>query len=229
MLALASDEGLCALEFTGPNEAADAPRGAAARAGSRRTRSSTARRGRSRGRATWLDRLLRRHERRHQRTCRSTCAAPRSSSACGRRCAPSRRAQTTSYGAIAQSAWIRRRLARRRRGQRRQPDRDHRALPSRDRRVRIADRLRRRPRAQDVAASITSAAGATSRRRRCSRAEPRETARSTQRNMILCDLCVLRGYFDEQELAQLAKRRAAMADGDFCACGTSASVRPYGG
>ena len=82
--------------------------------------------------------------------CRSTCAARRSSSASGRRCARSRRARRPPT-ARSLGAGLARRLARRRHGQRRQPDRDHRPLPSRHRIERHADRLRRRPRAKDVA------------------------------------------------------------------------------
>ena len=59
--------------------------------------------------------------------------------------------QTTSYGAIARALDSAGRVARGGRRQRREPGGDHRAVPPRHRRDRIADRLRRRPRAQDVA------------------------------------------------------------------------------
>ena len=98
MLALASDEGLCALEFTTVKGRARGEDGCRAStrgwgAGFRRTRSSTARRRSSRGRARWLDELLRGRGGRHRRHRRSTCAARRSSSASGPRSRRFRRAR----------------------------------------------------------------------------------------------------------------------------------------
>ena len=95
--------------------------------------------------------VLRRRERRRSAICRSTCAAPRSSSASGRALLAIPPGETTSYGAIAKALGS--------------PDASravgaanganpiaiivpcHRV----DRIVRLADRLRRRPRPQDVA------------------------------------------------------------------------------
>ena len=108
MLALSSDEGLCALEFTTvkgrargeerlsrldarlarwfpPHEIVDARLPVIAR-----TRALAGR-------------LLRRHVGRHRAICRSTCAARRSRSASGRALQAIPPGQTTSYGAIAQA------------------------------------------------------------------------------------------------------------------------------
>ena len=149
-------QGLCALEFTTVRdqprqerltrlERAPRPLVSAARDRRRRVRR------RSRARARWLAALLRRHRPPtigdlpldmrgapfEKRVWTALTAIPPG--------------QTTSYGAIAQALESARRVARGRRRQRREPDRDHRALPSRHRIERIADRLRRRPRPQDVA------------------------------------------------------------------------------
>ena len=58
-----------------------------------------------------------------------------------------------------QEAWVARRVTCRRPGQRRQPDRHHRALSSRDRIERDPDRIRRRPRQETVAARSRTALG----------------------------------------------------------------------
>ena len=83
-------------------------------------------------------------------------------------------------------ARIARRLARGRRRQRRQPDRDHRPLPPRDRIERIADRLRRRPRPQDLADRPRTPLAHASRRHRCSKHA--EQSFSDLRDLVLCIL-----------------------------------------
>ena len=96
MLALSSDEGLCALEFTtvkgrarGEERLSRLERAAGALVSAARDRRP--RDGRSsRARARWLDGLLRRHVGRASTICRSTCAARRSRSASGSRCRRSR-------------------------------------------------------------------------------------------------------------------------------------------
>ena len=156
MLALSSDEGLCALEFTTVKGRAS---------GEERLSRLKARLARwfpphqlvdgetpiiARTRA-WLEALLRRHRAPRSAICRSTCAARRSSRRVWIALQAIPPGQTTSYGAIAKAldAPGASRAVGAANGA--NPDRDHRPLPSRDRIERIADRLRRRPRSQDVA------------------------------------------------------------------------------
>ena len=155
MLALASDEGLCALEFTtvaGPAARRSASRGSNARlaplvsaARDRRRRDADASRARASGwpptsparRAEIGDLPL---------DMRGAPFEKRVWTALGRSRPADDQLRRDRAGAR-----IRRRLARGRRRQRRESGGDHRALPSRHRLDRIADRLRRRPRSQDVA------------------------------------------------------------------------------
>ena len=93
-------------------------------------------------------------------------AARSSSSRCGSALLEIPFGATASYGEIAQEARARHLAARRRHGERREPDSDRDPVSSRDRRRRLAHRLRRRARHQG-----RSCCASRMRRDRCSRPE----------------------------------------------------------
>ena len=165
MLALDSDEGLCALEFIGPanrlarletrlgrwfppHDIADreTPTIAWTRAWLQRT---------SPARLPMSAPL------------RSTCGAPRSSDGCGRRCVRFLRAKRRAM-VRSRKPRVGRGVAGRGRRQRRQPHRDHRSLPQSDRVIGIARRLRRGPRSEDLASRPRAPLAVASRSLHCS-------------------------------------------------------------
>ena len=164
---------------------------------------------------------------------RSTCAARRSRSASGTALTSDSGRRDHQLRRDRAGDWLAGRVARRRHRQRRQPGRDHRALPPGHRLERIADRLRRRPRPQDVADRPRTplahrAAGVAVL------STNHEDTKATKKHEDLL-LRVLFVFFVSswlrslrEKALQLAERLAAVADGGL-ASPASASVWPNGG